>query len=148
MHNQLEIEKLEDLLQSQRFAVIATQGEREPYTNLVAFIHSKDLKQIIFATSKNTKKYDNIVKNSKMSMLIDNRGNKPDDIKKTIAVTAIGTADELKNDYNFYKNLYFKKHPYLIDFIKLTDTVLINFKVDKYMMVDNFQNVKVIKIGI
>jgi general stress protein 26 len=95
MYNQPEIEKLEDLLQSQRFAVIATQGEREPYTNLVVFIHSKDLKKIIFATSKNTKKYDNIVKNSKMSMLIDNRGNKPDDIKKSIVVTAVCTADEL-----------------------------------------------------
>lgn len=146
MHNQPETEKLEDLLQNQRFAVIATQGEREPYTNLVAFIHSKDLKQIIFATSKNTKKYDNIIKNSKMSMLIDNRGNKPDDIKKTMAVTAVGTADELKHDYNFYKNLYLKKHPYLKDFINLHDTVLINFKLDKYLMVDNFQNVKVIII--
>jgi nitroimidazol reductase NimA-like FMN-containing flavoprotein (pyridoxamine 5'-phosphate oxidase superfamily) len=56
MNNKPEIEKLENLLQSQRFAVIATQDEREPYTNLVAFIHSKDLKQIIFATSKKHKK--------------------------------------------------------------------------------------------
>ena len=32
------------------------------------------------------------------------------------------------------------------DFIKSPDTVLINFKVEKFLLVDNFQNVKVIKI--
>ena len=146
MYKESEIEKLENLLQSQRFAVIATQEESIPYTNLVAFIHSKDLKQIIFATSKNTKKYNNIIKNPKISMLIDNRGNKPDDIKKTVAVTAVGIADELKHDFDFYKNFYLKKHPYLKDFINSPDTVLINFKVEKFLLVDNFQNVKVIQI--
>jgi hypothetical protein len=79
-------------------------------------------------------------------MLIDNRGNKPDDIKKTVAVTVIGTGDELKRDFDFYKNFFLKKHPYLIDFINLPDTVLINFKVEKFLFVDHFQNVKVIKI--
>ena len=146
MNNAPEIEKLENLLLSQRFSVIATQNEREPYTNLVAFINTNDLKHIIFATSKNTKKYTNLIKNSKISMLIDNRGNKPDDIRKALVVTAVGTADELKKDFDFYKKFYLKKHPYLRDFINSPDTVLINLKVEKYLFVDHFQNVKVIKI--
>ena len=146
MNNAPEIEKLENLLQSQRFSVIATQNEREPYTNLVAFINTNDLKHIIFATSKNTKKYTNLIKNSKISMLIDNRGNKPGDIRKALVVTAVGTADELKKDFDFYKKFYLKKHPYLRDFINSPDTVLINLKVEKYLFVDHFQNVKVIKI--
>jgi len=146
MDNKPEIKKLENLLQSQRFSVIATQGEREPYTNLVAFINTNDLKHIIFATSKNTKKYTNLIKNSKISMLIDNRGNKPEDIRKASVVTAVGPADELKQDIDFYKNFYLKKHPYLRNFINLPDTVLINLKVEKYLFVNHFQNVKVIKI--
>ena len=146
MNNAPEIEKLENLLLSQRFSVIATQNEREPYTNLVAFINTNDLKHIIFATSKNTKKYTNLIKNSKISMLIDNRVNKPDDIRKALVVTAVGTADELKKDFDFYKKFYLKKHPYLRDFINSPDTVLINLKVEKYLFVDHFQNVKVIKI--
>ena len=146
MDNKPEIEKLENLLQSQRFSVIATQDDREPYTNLVAFINTNDLKHIIFATSKNTKKYNNLIKNSKISMLIDNRGNKPDDIRKALVVTAVGNADELKKDFDFYKKFYLKKHPYLRDFINSPDTVLINLKVEKYLFVDHFQNVKVIKI--
>ncbi len=145
MNKESEIEKIKNLLESQRFAVIATQGEIEPYTNLVAFISTKDLKHIIFATSKYTKKYNNLIKNSKISMLIDNRGNKPDDIKKSVVVTAFGIANELKNDLNFYRNLYLKKHPYLEDFIKSPDTVLINLIVERFLLVDHFQNVKVIK---
>ena len=145
MHKEYYIKKLEKLLHSQRFAVIATRGEKEPYTSLVAFIHSKDLKQIIFATLKNTKKYNNILKNSNVSMLIDNRVNKPEDIKKTIAVTVIGNADELQNNISYYKNLYLKKHPYLKDFIKSIDTILISIKVEKILLVDHFQNVRIIK---
>ena len=145
MNKESEIVIIKNLLESQRFAVIATKGEIEPYANLVAFISTKDLKHIIFATSKHTKKYNNLIKNSKISMLIDNRGNKPDDIKKAVVVTAIGIADELKNDLNFYRNLYLKKHPYLEDFIKSPDTVLINLNVERFLLVDHFQNVKVIK---
>jgi general stress protein 26 len=148
MNKKLELEKLESLLQSQRFAVLASQGEIEPYQNLIAFINTKDLKQIIFATSKNTKKYDNIIKNSKISILIDNRGNKPDDIKKAVVVTVVGIANELKHNLDLYKNLFLKKHPYLADFINLPDTVLINLKVEKYLLVDHFENFKVIKKNI
>jgi len=148
MNKKLELEKLESLLQSQRFAVLATQGEIEPYQNLIAFINTKDLKQIIFATSKNTKKYDNIINNSRISILIDNRVNKPDDIKKALVVTIVGIADVLKHDLDFYKNLFLKKHPYLADFINLHDTVLINLNVEKYLLVDHFENFKVIKKNI
>ena len=148
MNKKLELEKLESLLQSQRFAVLATQGEIEPYQNLIAFINTKDLKQIIFATSKNTKKYDNIIKNSKISILIDNLGNKPDDIKKAVVVTVVGIADELKHNLDLYKNLFLKKHPYLADFINLPDTILINLKVENYLLVDHFENFKVIKKNI
>lgn len=146
MKKEVEIEKLEYLLQNQRFAVIATQGEKGPYTNLVAFIHTDDFKNIIFATSKHTQKYTNILKNSKISMLIDDRENKPNDIKNAVVATAVGTANELTHDLIFYKNRYIEKHPYMKDFINSPDTVLMALNVEKVLLVDEFQHVKVIKM--
>ncbi len=146
MEKESNIKTLKNLLQNQRFGVIATQGDNEPYTSLVAFIGSEDLKQLIFATSKNTKKYNNIIKKSRMTMLIDNRGNKPIDIKNAVAVTALGSANEIKSSKKYYKQLYLKKHPYLSDFINSKDTAFIRLKVEKYLLVNRFQNVEIIKM--
>lgn len=146
MKKEIKLKIIKDLLNNQRFGVIATQDKNEPYTNLVAFIHSDNLKQIILATPKNTKKYDNIIQNSRMSMLIDNRGNKPNDIKNAIVVTAIGSANEIKRNTRYFIQLYLKKHPYLSDFINSKDTAIIRLKVEKYLLVNRFQNVEIIQI--
>lgn len=134
---------IEDLLKNQRFGVIATQSQNEPYTSLIAFACCKNLKNIIFSTNKNTKKYDNIIKNSRMTMLIDNRGNTPDDIKNAMAVTAIGSANEVINNKEEFLKIYLDKHPYLKGFIKKPDNALIILNVEKYIVVNRFQKVGV-----
>ena len=133
---------LKKLFQNQRFAVIATQDKNEPYTNLVAFFSTNNFKNIIFATSKNTKKFNNILKNSRISVLIDNRDNTVSDVDNAVVVTAIGSAEEFKEDTQQIKNSFLEKHPYLADFIDKSDSTFISVKVDKYIVVNNFQNVK------
>jgi len=137
-------EKLRNLLEEQRFAVIATKSKNELYTNLVTFYAEDNLKKIYFPTSKNTTKYKNLSAYSKISILIDNRGNKPEDIKNAMAVTAVGLSRETKN-LNVVKN-FLKKHPYLKDFVNSNDCVMIEIELEKYILVDNFQNVNVFSL--
>jgi len=137
--------KLFKMLEKQRFAVIATEGKKEPYTNLVAFLASEYFRKIYFPTSKNTRKYKNLSANSRISILFDNRGNKPNDIKKAMAVTAVGRSKETKNQE--IVNLFLKKHPYMKDFVKSPDCAMIEINVDRYISVDNFQNVNVFDIS-
>lgn len=146
MNNQISRKILSELLKSQKFAVIATQGIKEPYTNLVSFVSTNDMRNIIFATSKKTKKFENIKRNSCISVLIDNRDNTESDIQKAIVITGIGTADEIKEKNDFYKELYLKKHPYLLDFVNSEDSVLIKIKIDKYIVVNKFENVEIIDL--
>jgi len=44
-------------------------------------------------------------------------------------------------------NLFIKKHPYLKDFVKLSDCVMIEIEIEKYIIVDNFQNVNILNIN-
>ena len=134
-------EKFRNLLKNQRFAVIATQDKNEPYTNLVSFLVNNDFKKIYFPTSKKTKKYENLSANSKISILIDNRGNKPIDIKNAIVVTAIGKSRETKE--KSVKNEFLKKHPYLKDFINSPNCAMIEISIEKYVIVDNFENITI-----
>jgi len=136
-------ENIKNLFREQRFAVIATQGKNEPYTNLVSFLAGKDFKKIYFPTSKKSKKYENISKYPGISMLVDNRDNKPEDIKNAIAVNVFGKSKETKNKEIIDNFLI--KHPYLKDFINSPDCTMIQIDVEKCIAVDNFQNVKIFK---
>lgn len=146
MENKDFLIKLKELFKSQMLGVIATDMNGTPYTSLVAYYSTDDLKNVIFATLKNTKKFQNLMKNSNISFLIDNRENQPSDIYNAITVTALGKAEEIKENKEYFKNLFIKKHPDLIKFINSPDCKLLKIKVDKYKFVSNFQNVKNIDI--
>ncbi len=140
-----DLEPYRNLLITQRFGVLSTTLDDMPHCSLVALAFTQDLKRILFATSKTTKKYKNIVKNQNISMFMDNRQNIPDDIQKTITICATGIAklverfeglpDELKIAYS-------NKHPYLSEFIVEKNTVFIILEVKKYQIVSNFQEIK------
>jgi len=132
-------EKISNLLKNQRFAVIATQDTNGPYTNLVSFLVDNNFKKIYFPTSRKTKKYQNLSKNSRISVLIDNRVNKPLDIKDAIVITAIGKSKG--NNQKEIKNEFLKKHPYLKEFIFSNDCIIIEVSIEKFIFVDNFKNV-------
>jgi general stress protein 26 len=135
-------QKIKKLFKEQRFAVIATQGKTEPYTTLVSFLAGRDFKKIYFPTFKNTRKFKNLSEHSRIAILIDNRGNKPKDIEKAITVTAVGETSVIKDSK--IVNLFLKKHSYLKEFISSTDCAMIEIDIEKYIVVDNFQDVKII----
>lgn len=137
-------EKIKNLLNEQRFAVIATQDHNETYTNLVSFYAENTLNKIYFPTLKNTKKFKNLSTKSRISILFDNRGNNPQDITNAITVTAIGNTKEIHNSEII--SCFLKKHPYLSDFIHSSDCILIQIDVEKFIFVDHFQNVNVIEL--
>ncbi len=89
--NKLEKE-VSDLLASQKFAVLSTQEPDHPYLSLVAYAETGDLRTILFATNRATRKYGNISSKSGVALLVDNRSNEAADIREAVAVTIIGRA--------------------------------------------------------
>ena len=51
---------LNRLLSTQKLAVLSTFGNEQPYASLIAFAAADDLKHIIFATTRATRKYANL----------------------------------------------------------------------------------------
>ena len=132
--------QLYELFLKQRFAVIATQTSNQPYTSLVAFSSTEDLSLLFFATLRQTRKYESILQNTKISMLIDNRQNLSSDIKNAIAVTIVGNASEIKDDRQRFMEIHLKKHPYLKDFLLDSNCALIGLSVEKISIVRQFIN--------
>jgi general stress protein 26 len=139
-------EKVNDLLTEQRLAVLSSYMKDQPYPNLIAFVHTNNLKNLYFATLKNSIKYTNIKDNPKISLLVDNRDNTPTDISEAIALSVFGTISEIDCKDEQCKDIYLRKHPYLKDFLEMPDCALLKIIVEKYLIVSNFQNVNILNI--
>ena len=85
-------EQITQLFNTQKLAVVATDMHGLPYTSLVAFTADPELEYVIFATFKDTRKFGNITRNKKISLLVDNRKNQNSDFHETVAVTIEGKA--------------------------------------------------------
>ena len=135
-------DKVSRLLGSQSLGVLSTQGEQGPYSSLVAFTNSADLRHIYFATSRTTRKFANLARVPRIAMLIDSRANQSLDFHSAQAVTVIGdaaplgrqAADRLRADY-------IDRHPYLKDFVNASSCALVEIQAARYILVERFQNV-------
>jgi nitroimidazol reductase NimA-like FMN-containing flavoprotein (pyridoxamine 5'-phosphate oxidase superfamily) len=133
---------LKGLFASQRLGVLATYGRGQPYSSLVAFAATNDLKHLLFATTRATRKFANLSTESQVALLVDNRSNQDTDFHRAIAVTALGKAEEVKaRERNPLLRVYLAKHPYLEEFVNSPTCALLKVRVDRYYMVNRFQNV-------
>jgi nitroimidazol reductase NimA-like FMN-containing flavoprotein (pyridoxamine 5'-phosphate oxidase superfamily) len=134
--------RLAELFRSQNLATLSTQHAGQPYASLVAFVASDDLSQIYFATPTTTRKYANLVADSRVAMLINSSSNRTSDFHRAISVTAVGKAEEITGkDKKRILDRYLAKHPHLEDFVHSPTCALVKVSIDSYYMVKNFQNV-------
>lgn len=126
------------------FAVLATNEGGRPYTSLVSFALTPDLKKVIFATPKNTRKFKNIVNTKDVAVLVDDRSKKKGFIE-TQAITILGTAIPLRRGRTWleYAGVFLKKHPELEEFINASTTALVIVDVTGLIHVGNFQTITV-----
>ena len=142
-HEQL----INKIVNTQYFAVLNSVGEGQPYSNLVAFSASEDLKTLIFATTRSTRKYANLTAESRVSLLIDDRSNRVSDFFQAIAVTATGIATEIRGkEKDLLLKQYLDKHTTLKDFVQSPTCALLKIMVDVYYVVNRFQNVQELHI--
>lgn len=140
-------ELIRRLLASQRFAVITTHAEGQPYSNLIAFAEADNVSSLLFVTGRDTKKYSNAISNKRVAILIDNRTNQATDLNNTIAVTALGTIERVSLDQEgYFSKIYVSKHPQLEDFLHKPSNVFMRVAITDYI-VASFETVRHLRTG-
>lgn len=137
--------KLRALDSRQAFGVLATDEDGRPYTSLISFAVTPDLKTVIFATPKNTRKFKNITNTKDVALLIDNRSNRNKGFVETQAITILGSARPVRRGRSWleYAGILLKKHPELEEFINASTTALVVIDVKSCIHVGNFQTITV-----
>ena len=136
-------ESIKELCESQTFAVLATQGGGQPYTSLIGYVTSEDLKYVAFATPRETRKYSLLEGDNRVALMVDDRGQKPDSINHISALTITGKSRILSDGEEIKKwsGLLTEKHPYLNNFLQASSTAIVLVEVYRYFYVRRFQEV-------
>lgn len=140
MHEQPPGNLIRQLLDDQRFAVLATQGGGAPYTSLVAFAVSPDLKLLFFPTRSGTRKFANLEATPQVALLVDNRSNSADDYRKAAALTVIGLTSVTPDEHaDGRRALLLSRHPSLLGFLGEPDCRIACVTVTEYRLVTQFE---------
>lgn len=141
-HDPAHLEILRGLLSGQLLGVLGTHHNGEPYTSLVGFAATDDLRHLLFATGRATRKHANLVADARASMLVDNRTNRPADFTEAAAATAVGLVEEIRTDDRpLFDEIFLAKHPHLESFVRSPSCVRLRLQVSVYMVVRRFQHV-------
>lgn len=132
------------MVESQATGVLATVMDHQPYTSLVAFSYSPDLKKIFFATPNDTTKYRNLTDNPNISLIIDSRICNPKDFSRSAAITVMGEAHELAGED---KSRRLEDHtarlPGLAGFFSSPAMAMFQINVQQYIVADGLTEVAV-----
>ncbi len=130
------------LLNSQRLAVLATQRQGQPHVSLVAFAATPDGRQLLFATTRTSRKYANLQADPRVALLIDSRTRTEADFHLAAALAAKGLAQEVSGaDREAQAALFLAKHPHLREFVAAPTCALMAVTVEVYELASRFQQV-------
>ncbi len=141
------IKRLRELFASQRLGVLATCAEGQPHASLVAFAATDDLRHVVFATPRATRKYAQLSANPAVALVVDSRSSDESDFQKATAVTVIGRATEATGEErDRFLAAYCARHSHLQEFATSPTSALVTVVVDKYSIVTQFQNVVELRV--
>jgi nitroimidazol reductase NimA-like FMN-containing flavoprotein (pyridoxamine 5'-phosphate oxidase superfamily) len=119
---------------------MATVFGNEPHCSLMSYAISDDCKEIYLMTSKKTRKYNNLVSNPAVSLLIDTRDK--EDPTRTKALTAAGRVEWINDDSRrlLVKKLLLERHPHLQSFAEKPETEFFVVKVKSLQLLEGVAN--------
>ena len=136
-------DRVRRLVSEQPYAVLCTQGSQQPYGSLIATAFTEDLQHAVFATPVTTRKYRLLSHCDHVALLVDNRPDGMDDIRKIEAVTVTGRSCRVERteDFECWAELLLTRHPCLQSFVWAASSALFRVDVFRYFHVARFQEV-------
>ncbi|MFW6082305.1 MAG: pyridoxamine 5'-phosphate oxidase family protein [Desulfosalsimonas sp.] len=125
---------IKSLIRSRRQCVLATAESNQPYCSLMNYTADESCTRIYMVTSKNTRKYANLARNPKVSLLIDDRSASP-----PLALTVTGTFEKVidTDEIKRVRGDLLTRNPAMKTFLDDPDAALICIRVCSVVFLDN-----------
>jgi nitroimidazol reductase NimA-like FMN-containing flavoprotein (pyridoxamine 5'-phosphate oxidase superfamily) len=143
MNNEALPEEILPMLRVHGFGVLATSGGEYPHTSLISLEFSPDCRSLVFSTLRETRKYANLLREARVSVLLDNRPTGAQDPANLYAMTLFGVAEEVEETNRApLRQHLLRRHPQLEDFLSLAQTALVQVIFQKIVLVEGLQKIR------
>ena len=111
------LEEMKILAREKNMCVLATLTGSKPYCSLMAYVTNNSCTEIYMVTHRQTRKYQNLIRNPDVSLLIDTRDKSPPSAAR--AMTVAGVFQKIKDPTKGKKvrRKLLSAHPHLIEFM-------------------------------
>lgn len=135
------IEQMKQMVKDDKFCVLATSSDNNPYCSLMAYAPSDDCTRIYMVTRKDTVKYGNLLKNRSVSLMIDTRNRSDSGCgNETKALTVTGRFCEImdESEYEKAKNMLIERHPGLHVFLEDPEAGIFAIEISAFLLLCGF----------
>jgi nitroimidazol reductase NimA-like FMN-containing flavoprotein (pyridoxamine 5'-phosphate oxidase superfamily) len=132
-------EKIVELIRGQDVCVLATSSENRPHCSLMAYLPSEDCTSFYLVTSRSTKKYANMLRNPRVSLLIDNRPREahPGERPNAQALTVEGSSRPApESEKSRLRSALIAAYPTMRKFIEHPDADIVEISAESYLLLD------------
>ena len=134
-------EKARKLLEDQHLAVLCTQGDSGPYASLMAYTYDRETDAIWIVTRKDSEKHRNMMKNSRVALLLDDRcsGNQHSDgFISSLTVQGAVTPDGRSDAGTVHQRLG-ERFPPLKALLNDPESIILSITLDAYLLLEGPQ---------
>jgi general stress protein 26 len=137
------LEKMKGLVKGNDLCVLATVSEGKPHCSLMSYISDEEGREIYLISHKKTKKYNNLMQNPTVSLLIDSREEEKG--QRRIYIKALTVSGEFQtiNDpvkKGLIREKFLKRHPHLIDFLNDPGAEIFSIKIKSFQLLDGVKD--------
>jgi nitroimidazol reductase NimA-like FMN-containing flavoprotein (pyridoxamine 5'-phosphate oxidase superfamily) len=130
------IEQMKDLAKQNNTCVMATITDRKPYCSLMAYVTNRDCTEVYMVTHRQTQKYQNLMENPAVSLLIDTRDTSPR--SQARAMTFEGVYQKIRNldKENKVRQKLLSAHPNFSEFLEHPEAEVLRIKIRSFLLLD------------
>ncbi|MGD9032325.1 MAG: pyridoxamine 5'-phosphate oxidase family protein [Desulfobacteraceae bacterium] len=133
------LERIKALVKEKDICVLATVGGEKPHCSLMAYVTNDDCREIYMVTHKESRKYENLMENASVSLLIDTREEHPGSRRpEAKALTVSGTFKKIddKNKKIQVRSKLLDRHPHIKEFLDHPDAEILCIRVGSFLFLD------------
>lgn len=128
--------KLESLLRDNSLCVLCTEATGNPYCSLMTYLPSDDLGTLYLVSTRESRKFKNLLANPRVSILVDSR-QYPTAGANIVSVTFAGLFTPLTEaEVLPIKTAFAEKHPELAEILSHPDSLVFAIKLQSYLLLD------------
>jgi nitroimidazol reductase NimA-like FMN-containing flavoprotein (pyridoxamine 5'-phosphate oxidase superfamily) len=140
------LDEMKAMARAKNICVLATVTGHKPYCSLMAYVTDPACTEVYMVTHRQTQKYQNLIANPAVSLMIDTRDSSPR--AKARAMTVEGHFEKIRDSKKLdrIRRQLLSVHPHLKQFMGHPQAEILRIKIKSFLLLDGLTQSSYVEI--